>query len=667
MNVLMVVESPNKAKKIRGYFPEFDVLATVGHFMDLPQDKMGVEPPEHTPEWEVMKDKQQVITSLRAAAKTADVIYLATDPDREGEAIAGHVANTLGKIHAPKISRITYVEISKPAIEKAIHAKRAIDWPLVRAQEARRVLDRYVGYLVSPELTHKLKAIGNKNVLSAGRVQTVALKLVVERHADINQFVSIQHFGVTAQLLKNGIAFSATWKPALKSGELLLDKQIANAVIERTTHLTVAKVQSNPRRVVPPKPLMTSSYVRLMGATLKLTTKQAMDAAQKLFEQGLITYHRTDSPTMSMAFVETLRAFATRHTLALPSTPRDYHAGANAQQGHECLRVTDINLINIRAAGVEDPLLLSVYPWIWKITLESQLAEGVDQETLITFENTANELFIARAKCLKEWGWRAAANQFGHSQASQTATDLLDCEVDAEEKVLTKLPELNFGESLKPIALECVTKHTKPPEAYTEKTLVEKLDQLGIGRPSTYAQTIERIIAMHYVSRHAKTLRMDPLPQGIAVVTALDTHFSFMRYEYTAELESAFDKIAHRNAEFLNVVHDAWQALSSEVELFKRAVLPVNVLEYAGVISYSNTDTEKGRSKKESGSQPKAEPRKTVATKKVERTFYAPGDQCPTCQKGVVHLSQFKHGTHIGKSFKGCSQFPRCRYFAWAQ
>lgn len=308
--VLMIVESPNKAKKIRGYFSDFNLMATVGHFKDLPRDSMGVEPPMHKPEYVVSEGKQAFITKLRAAAKEADLIYVATDPDREGEAIAAHVVNTLGNSHSSKISRITYTEISRKAIEQAIQAKRSVDWNLVRAQEARRVLDRYVGYLVSPELTKKFKARGINTFLSAGRVQSVAVKLIDERQRAIEMFTPVKHFGVSVNLVKSGIEFEAVWKPLLAAGELITDVNDAKRVVDRTHSLKVIKVLNTPRKVAAPKPLITSSYVRLMAAALKMTTKASMDAAQKLFESGLITYHRTDSPVMSEEFIQEVRGFA---------------------------------------------------------------------------------------------------------------------------------------------------------------------------------------------------------------------------------------------------------------------------------------------------------------------------------------------------------------------
>lgn len=680
--VLMIVESPNKAKKIRGYFPEFNVIATVGHFKDLPPKEFGVSPPLHKPEYIVVEGKEPIISKMTAAAKKADVIYVATDPDREGEAIAAHVVNTLGQAHAKKIARITYDEISKAAIQKAISAKRQVDWPLVRAQEARRVLDRYVGYTVSPVLTDKLRKLGYSEFLSAGRVQSVAVRLVVERAQEIAVFKSITHYGVKARLIKVGVEFDVSWKPDKPAGELVTDISEAQTVIVRTNTLKLINLSQTPRKIAAPKPLITSSYVRLMSAALKLTTKQAMDAAQSLFEQGLITYHRTDSPTMSEDFMVTVRDFAVRHKLPIPDTARQAKAGAHAQAGHECLRVTDINLVNARAAGVDDALLQSVYQLIWTITLESQLAAGEDIVTTAQFVNHAQDSFFSKTKSKKFLGWRQAAVLF--SQSTETKEAATSLESESEDATLASLPDLKINESLTPLSVELETKKTEPPAAYTEKTLVEKLDKLGIGRPSTYAQVIERIIFMNYVTRQAKTLRLDPTPKGCSIVLAMNTHFSFMEYAYTATLEESFDLIAQRKAEYLPVVNQAWESLTQEMKRFEAAALPSDIERFKPT-SVSNTDktptvrnqtiTKKAQPKKSPTNTPLNDKKvgdikKPVTSDKKHvppSSKATPGDKCPNCNQGTIEVKKLKSGKNIGRPFMGCSAYPACNFFQWTQ
>jgi len=642
--VLMIVESPNKAKKIRGYFSNFNLMATVGHFKDLPRDAMGVEPPLHQPEYVVSEGKQAFIAKLKAAAKEADLIYVATDPDREGEAIAAHVVNTLGKSHSGKVSRITYTEITRKAIEQAIKSKRSVDWSLVRAQEARRVLDRYVGYLVSPELTKKFKAKGINTSLSAGRVQSVAVKLVDERQRAIESFEPIKHYGIAMTLVKAGIEFEAVWKPLVAKGELIIDVNEAKRVMERTHSVKVMKVLNVQRKVAAPKPLITSSYVRLMAAALKMTTKAAMDAAQKLFEAGLITYHRTDSPVMSDEFVQEVRAFAERNKLPLPATQRTVKVAANAQQGHECLRVTDINLMNPRLAGVDDDLLKAVYELVWMVTLQSQLVDGEDIATTVCFQNASEDVFASRARSVKLSGWRAAAAQFRQSNSARESTAELDSNEDQEEAAIVQtIPSLTESESLTPLSVTLQDKITEPDSPYTEKTLVEKLDKLGIGRPSTYAATIERIIQMQYVERNNKTLQLTATPFGSAMVSELDKQFGFMEYRYTADVEMSFDLIAQRKADYVSVVHTAWESLQNELNRYKANEVTgsVSAIDSAAIAKPSVSINAKA--------QPKG----------------APGEICPICGKGHLSVKKLGSGERAGRDFIGCSNFPICRFFQW--
>lgn len=671
MNVLLVVESPIKAKKFREYFPEFKVISTIGHFQDLPVDRMGVEPPDHKPEWVVIDGKQRIKSELIAAAKNADVIYIATDPDREGESIAAHVANTLGKAAASKVSRVTYNKVSKAALSEAINNKRAINWPLVRAQEARRVIDRYVGYQVSPELTKKLKPLGNTGFLTSGRVQSVSVKLVVEREEEIKRFVPVQHFGITVSLEKSSISFFANWKPILIEGGLVTSKKMAQEVIDRTQILKVISVNSKPKSVLPPKPLTTSAYVRLMAAALKLTTKQAMDAAQKLFESGLITYHRTDSPSMAEDAVASIRSFAKANRLPVPSVQRDYKAAANAQEGHECLRVTDINLQDARTHGLADTLLQAVYNLVWKVTLESQLSDGIDIATMATFENAHKDTFVSHARSVKEAGWRQAAKQFIATDDAKEAVASLDQPGAPKESeaIQSRLPALDVGEQLRPLKIDLKSKTTEPPERFTEKTLVEKLDKLGIGRPSTYASTIERIIKVGYITR-AKNLRLDPTPRGVASKLALDGNFSFMDYGYTAKIEESFDSIANRKTDYLTVVTAAWNSLERELNAFKAAPLPssLNSIELGATAKDEGEISKKSKSTSKSAVSKTATSKTSPSEKSTAKSSAKkmPGDKCPECTNGTLSMRKFKEGgKNAGKSFVGCSNFPTCKYFSW--
>lgn len=703
--ILFVVESPNKAKKIRQYFPDFQVIATVGHFRDLPTDRIGVEPPTHKPEYVTCTGKNEIEVKLRAAAAKAEKIYLATDPDREGEAIASHVYQCIGAEYKDRMKRVTYDQVSKKAIEQAIAKARAVDWALVQAQEARRVIDRYVGYLVSPVLTGKLRAHNTGiRFLSAGRVQSVTLKLIVERQQEIEQFESVEHYGVTLKLEKSSIEFHAHWLPFFRSNEeasiltheasadkedeevgiakLMTDKALAKAVMDRTKAVAVETVSVRDVSIAPPPPLITTTYVQMVANALKLTTKKAMDIAQKLFEQGLITYHRTDSPSMSEDFIGDIRRFAEQHKLPLPQSPHVFKAKDSAQAGHECLRVTDIAM---PSAKLPDPQHELVYHLIWLRTLQSQLAVAVDTRTVVVFHNGQGDRFVSRGTVEKAAGWRSA-------RAWSLAIHKSQQDVEHANKSV-HLPILEMKETLSVLEKSLGVKKTKPPVVYTEKSLVQKLDKLGIGRPSTYAQSIEKIVEQCYVQRDNK-LRLTPTTLGRCVVESMDKPFAFMNYEYTAELEEYLDLIAARKADYQELVSAVYQSLESDLKSFDGKPLASVLIDQLRNVSiddrkkanrtgetHSKT-TKKAKSKKTGGNSSGASGRTmacsiskhnvaTTSQKIVSRETMRKhvqlhvGDACPLCRIGVVRQDTFKTGDRSGQAFMGCNLFPNCKFFQW--
>ena len=666
MSVLLVVESPNKAKSIRKYFPDYIVVATVGHFRDLPEDELGVEPPEHIPRYVTQAGKADIEKKLRAAANKASIIYLATDPDREGEAIAGHVANVLGAKHKSKIHRVTYSEVNKKAITDAIARKRGIDWKLVRAQEARRVIDRYVGYLVSPTLTNVFQQVKpDIHFLSAGRVQTIALKLVVERKREIENFRPVEHYGVVASCAINHSDFKAVWAPfynvtSIQTGaaekpenegtepsRLMIDKSLADAVAKRTDSLTVVNINKKPSMVQPPKPLITSEYVKRMAKLFKLTTKQSMDIAQKLFEKGLITYHRTDSPVMSQEAVYAVRDFAKKQQLPVPDKARVIKAKAGSQEGHECLRVTDIN---VARAMTGDDLLDKAYRFVWLTTLQSQLAPAEDEKTQAIMENQAGDKFVTRGTIEIKRGWREAiklAPEFAPKAQTKAKADE------------NQLPPLKDNQTITPESVIVETKITKPPAAYTEESLVEKLDKLGIGRPSTYAQVLERITEQVFVTRD-KALRFESTALGESVIDILDKQFAFTQYEYTAELESLFDQIADRNnpMEYLPVVDAVYTSLEADIEALENHALPSDVVERMRSVQTRR------KPKKKAGQSSNKKAAKAVSETAPKVTE---GAACPTCNTGKQVIKTFKSGKNEGKQYGACTRYPECKHFQWAQ
>lgn len=650
---LLIVEAPKKAKTISRFFSGLTVKATVGHVVDLPVKEMGVEPPDHKPHYETIAGKDKVIAGLRGAANSADTIYIATDLDREGEAIAAHVKNLLGKKHEKKISRVTYTEVNRSAIDKAMRSPHSIRWPLVRAQEARRVVDRYVGYIVSKSLTQKIKQAFNLPelpFLSAGRVQSIAVKLVVLRQREIAIFKPVNHYGVRAIIHHKDSSFIADWVPGenvCNNEGLVTDAEVAKHVQSVTQALTHHKSEVKRARVLPPKPLTTQSFVQLCAGKLKITTKTAMASAQRLYEQGLITYHRTDSPVMSDEAVEAVRAYAADQSLPLPDKPPVYSASASAQEAHECLRVSDITKDEPEDIDSQDR---SVYRLIWEVTLLSQLAIGLDDRQTVWLLNDNNDWFKARGRTVIQLGWRSFASKyFSQSKNKRPQKD---------EEPEQALPVIEQGSQFKDLSVSLQEKQTKPPAVLTEKTLIEQLAKLGVGRPSTYAQTIEKIVNMQYITREAKTLRFTATPLGYVVVDALVPHFQFMDEQYTARLESDFDQIADGKNHYLPVVDAAYQQLQQEMTAFEQAEMKTKVKpEDLAPFCHSKKTSSRGKSSTNKRSSSK----KTSP----QSGHYKEGDKCPECSKGTIQIRHFKKGANTGKPFLGCNQFPDCKFFAW--
>lgn len=642
-STLLIVESPKKAKTIAHLFSELTVKATVGHIADLPVKEMGVEPPEHKPVYETIKGKEKMIAGLRAAANTASKIYLATDLDREGEAIAMHVRRMLGNKHAAKIARVTYNEINKTAIKRAIESAHDIRWPFVRAQEGRRLVDRYVGYMISKILTQKIKehfSISTLPFLSAGRVQSVAVKLIVVRQREIESFKSTAHYGVRVVIHNPGKNFTADWVPRsdqYNDEKLIVDRAAAEVVKEITSVLHHTHSESKRAAILPPRPLTTDKFVQFCAGKLKLTTKHAMASAQRLHEQGLITYHRTDSPVMSDEAVTAVRAYATNKQLPIPSKPPVYSAGASAQEAHECLRVSDIHNKNPSGLEYQDE---AVYQLIWEVTLLSQLERGVDNRKTVWFNNGNEAVFKSCGRSTETLGWRTfKARFFGAKEAPKN---------NREESAEQQLPVIQDKATFSDLSVSIQDKKTQPPAFLTEKTLVEKLSKLGVGRPSTYAQTIEKIVSMQYVTRESKSLRFQSTPLGAVTVDALVPYFKFMDEHYTAGLEAKFDEIGQGKAQYQTVVDEVYKQLTQEISLFTNGKISTQIKE-SDLAPYGSRRSDKSNQKKINNVQ--------------KNKTYRVSDQCPECNKGKVEMRAFEKDR--SKKFLGCSRFPKCRFFAW--
>ena len=474
---LVIVESPAKAKTIQKYLgKDFEVKSSFGHIRDLPKKGMGIDLKTFTPDYEVSADKKKLVTELKAAVKKAEMVWLASDEDREGEAIAWHLADEL-KLKDDNTKRIVFHEITKNAILKAIENPRKIDQNLVNAQQARRVLDRIVGFEMSPVLWKKVKT-----GLSAGRVQSVAVRLVVEREQEIRNFKPTSSYkveGVFTNAEKQEIAAKLK-KDFTKENE-------AEAFLEKSQNVEfkVLNVETKPGSRSASAPFTTSTLQQEASNRLGYNVTSTMRIAQRLYEEGYITYMRTDSVNLSQEAINSAKDFIEKEFGAAYSSPRNYTTkSSSAQEAHEAIRPTDFSV-----KSIDDAQLNKLYQLIYKRTLASQMANAKIEKTVIEIGNSAlPSHFEAQGEVIVFDGFLKV---YGITKTDE----------DDEENNEKLLPKVKIGEVLSYKKITATEKYTKPAARYTEAALVRKLEELGIGRPSTYAPTIQTIQNRGYVDK----------------------------------------------------------------------------------------------------------------------------------------------------------------------
>lgn len=549
---LVIVESPAKAKTIEKFLgKDFKVLSSYGHIRDLNKKKISIELDNgFSPIYEIPEDKKTLVADLRKAASEAETVWLASDEDREGEAIAWHLCEVLG-LDPTTTRRIVFHEITKGAIENAIKHPRTIDIDRVDAQQARRVLDRIVGFELSPVLWKKIKPS-----LSAGRVQSVAVRLIVERENEINAFNSEPYFRVTADFITDGTGARLTGSLS----ERLPDTIAANKFLNdcATATYTVTSVQRKPLSRQPAPPFTTSTLQQEASRKLGMTVSQTMAVAQRLYEAGHITYMRTDSLNLSEIAVKAIAGEIKSAVGEEYLKPRHYHtASKGAQEAHEAIRPTDINAREINATTQEKRL----YNLIWKRTVASQMADAQIEKTTIEIKpSTRPENFVATAEAIKFDGFLRLYTE-SHDEPDEPGQPI-------------SLPPLKNGDRLQALSVTATERFTQQPPRYTEASLVKKMEELGIGRPSTYAPTISTIQAREYIEKGQKegqprnftvlTLqngsitseqhseiaggdkgRLLPTDIGKIVNDFLLQYFpSILDYDFTARMEEKFDLIA---------------------------------------------------------------------------------------------------------------------------
>lgn len=545
MATLLIVESPTKAKTLSKYLgKEYQILSSFGHMFDLDTSKAlwGIDVKNNFQAYyKVMDDKVNQLDSIIAAAKSADLILLASDPDREGEAIAWHLKEELKKYKKP-IKRVLFKEYTKKAIAEALKSPRDLDESLYNAQQARRIIDRIVGFGVSGYLR---KVEDSKTSLSAGRTQSVALKLIIERENEISNFKPETYYSVTANGNKDKISFE------IKYPERILDKDLASKIFDSLkSGVKVSHLDKSQKPKPPNPPFDTAALMGTSSSMLGFGSAKTMQLAQSLYEKGMITYMRTDSFRASDDAVAAAREYLKNAHYALPKKPILYGASNDAQDAHEAIRPTDVNLLP-KEAGLSSEEE-SLYDLIWRRFLASQCLPAIYDATTVTFKSSDGTEFKSYGRILTSEGWLAL-----FKDAEDKSTDSI-------------LPKLEIGDSPKLSQEKLQEKQTKPPSRYSEKALLDELKKRGIGRPSTYSAIVSKIQERTYVENKGKILH--PTKLGFEVCNQINNKFSFMSYDYTAQMEKSLDLIETGKNEYSKFLSSFYTDFSVELKNVEKSV-----------------------------------------------------------------------------------------------
>ena len=651
MKKLLIVESPTKARTIGKYLgSDYTVLATVGHIRDLPSNKMAVDLNNFEVEYVIDSKKKRVVDELIKATKGVDQILLASDPDREGEAISWHVKwallNSKKPVNEKIISRITFHEITKEAVEEAMKNSRKIDMDLVNAQQGRRVLDRVVGYSLSPLLWKKVR-----RGLSAGRVQSVAVRLICEREKEIAAFKKEKYFSIYSELKKSSQKFSAelikvdekniykTDRIKLFDGEYSYTSSCfktqsdADGYIKKLENeFLITKVLEKESSRLPLPAFTTSKLQQAASRKMGWSGKQTMSVAQKLYEKGLITYHRTDSVYLSEKAIGEFRKYIEKEYVV--EKVRFYkNTAKNAQEAHEAIRPTNVLIPTIDDGDIRESKL---YEMIWKRAVATQAAASKMKNTTILFTNS-NGIFESK-------GVRMLFDGF------------LKITGDKHEDQL--LPELKEGEKIEGKKSWSMESETNPMPRYSDASLVSSLEKQGIGRPSTYAPIISTILLRQYVEREEGKFR--PTVLGQATNEFLVKNFEdILSLPFTAEMEEDLDKVSLGKEDWKKMMKDFWKKFEKELNLAESKSERIKV------------ETEKTGEKCPECKEGELVIRlgrfgKFISCNKFPNCKYtrpyqeAAGFKCPECgAEGVVRK------TKTGRKFYGCSNYPNCKWAGW--
>ena len=646
---LVIVESPSKATTIKKYLGKgYSVVASMGHIIDLPKSQLGIDENNNfEPKYITIRGKGDLVKSLKKEAKSADKVFLATDPDREGEAISWHLANLLG-IDKTSDCRVTFNEITKKAVSAGIKEPRSIDESLVDAQQARRILDRIVGYKISPILWKKVR-----KGLSAGRVQSAAAKLICDREEEINAFEPKEYWTIDAHLLSGKRKFVASFYGKGNKKNELSCKEEADEVLNAVDgkQFTVVSIKNTQKKKSSAPPFITSTLQQEAGRKLSFTSQRTMQAAQQLYEginikgkgqTGLITYMRTDSlrvsaDALAQAREYILSAYGSEY---LPASPKVYRTKKNAQDAHEAIRPTypDITPDSIRASLTADQY--KIYKLIWERFTASQMTDAL-------LDTVTAELEAGGYK------FRSSGTTVRFAGFSLVYTE----SKDTDEKKESKLPPLAEGDTPKTDKIEKEQHFTQPPARYTEASLIKTLEELGIGRPSTYSPTITTIINRGYVMRSKKTLV--PTELGMIVNTIMCENFEkIVDAKFTAGMEEKLDEVEEGALDWHKLIGDFYTPFMTTLKEAEEKIGDVEIKDEVSDIPCEKCGRmmvyKHGRFGKFLACPGFPECRNTKAIVKQI------GVKCPQCGADLIEKK-----TKRGKLFYGCSNYPTCDFTSW--
>lgn len=706
MNHLIIVESPAKAKTLKKFLgAKYTIKASMGHIRDLPKKNLAIDI-EHdfTPEYEISPDKKKIVAELKAAAKKPDtMVWLAPDEDREGESIAWHLVYALG-LKKDQFKRIAFHEITKPAVLKALENPRNIDLNLVHAQQARRILDRLVGYKLSPLLWTKIRA-----GLSAGRVQSVAVRLIVDKEREIEAFKSEEYWNIDTDLKVKKGDFNADLHKIKGKKAIVKNKKEADKILKDLNEASykIAQITKKKSKRQPAAPFITSTLQQEASRKLGFSVKQTMMVAQQLYEgvehgndhTGLITYMRTDSYNLSKEFLKEVpkivtKLFGKEFALAAPRVFTKKARGA--QEAHEAIRPTDLSKTPEDLKAYLDPKQFRLYKLIWERTIACQMAEAELDTTSILIEAGNYEL-IAKGQIIRKPGFMKVYVE---------GTDNPEEALSEKDRLL---PDMEEGEICDLIKVNTEQKFTQPPARYTEASLVKKMEAEGIGRPSTYAPTISTVISRGYIEKK-EDKKLYPMDIGLIVNDFLVKHFAdIVDYQFTAHMEEKLDDIADGKEEWQPVIKKFFDPFEENLEKKKKEVQKSDIItdktdekcdkcgadmmvklgrngKFLSCSKYPEcknarplkADLEKEKQLQEQFKDEKCDNCGSQMMVKKGRfgDFLACSDypkckttrplahalkiQCPECGSNLVEKR-----TKRGKIFYGCTGYPKCTFATW--